>query len=342
MTHSKNTKQQENMVGSSETIRKTPDFYLFSHLVADQKVYTKPFDWSQIQPHMPQHLHKYSPQFLEWFVGFSEGDGSFFSSGDRLFFTITQKDPALLYKLRTQLGFGVICNDTQNPEIKRFTVTDRKWIRVLIHIFNGNLLLRKTQSRFTLWLQHWNQITGDTIECINRWDSSSVNPKHPDPGLRVNQNPQMSACWRQTSQVCQTGWLAGFLEAEGCFAAGFEKRKPVLRFILDQTGELEILAHLRLLLGDYGSVWIRKSTQEQNGNVKHHYRFETKHREEIENIIDYISRHPLRTKKRIVYVRWQKLYNRLDFIRDDQNITPKRQERMTRLVDEISNWAKKT
>jgi hypothetical protein len=95
------------------------------------------------------------------------------------------------------------------------------------------------------------------------------------------------------------------------------------------------------LLGDYGSLWIRKSTQEHNGNVKHHYGFETKHREGLEKIIEYISRHPLRTKKRIVYVRWQKLFNLLSLIRDDPEITPKRQERMTRLVDEISNWAKK-
>lgn len=326
-------------VGSSETIRKTPDFYEFSDLLLDQHKFTRPFDWSRVDQHLPQHVKKYSPQFLEWFVGFSEGDGSFLVSGNRMFFTITQKDPALLQKLRTELGFGVICNDTRNPEIKRLTVTNRKWILVLIHIFNGNLLLRKTQSRFALWVDHWNHITGDTIELVKRWDENPVTVKNPDHGFRGKQTHQVMTSWRESSQVWQTSWLAGFLEAEGCFAAGFETKKPVLRFLLDQTGELELLAHLRLLLGDYGSIWIRKTTLDKTGNPKHHYRFETKNREGLEQIIQYVKKHPLRTKKRIVFVRWQKLFHLLSLIRDETENTRKREERIARLVREITNWA---
>lgn len=330
-------------VGSSETIRKTPPFYTFSYLLQDQHIYTQPFDWSCIEQFMPQHKKKYSRHFLEWFVGFSEGDGSFIidSKNKRLFFTITQRDSALLKKLRTELGFGVICNDTKFPEIQRFTVTRRSHIKVLLHVFNGNLLLKKTQSRFALWLNYWNTITGETVQLRSRWTDTSLSTKQPESGFRLKQQQDVINSWRKNSQLWQTAWLSGFLEAEGCFAAGLEKNTPVLRFLLDQTGELEVLAHIRLLLGDYGTLWIRKSTPQQNGLDHYHYRFETKNREGLEQISKLITRFPLRTKKRIVYTRWQKLFRLLSLIRDEKSLTQKRKERIARLVQEIQNWAKK-
>lgn len=71
-TLTKNSKNSQSL-GSSETIRKTPNFYTFSDLVQDQKIFNQPFDWSCIQEFLPLHKKKYSPEFLEWFVGFSEG-----------------------------------------------------------------------------------------------------------------------------------------------------------------------------------------------------------------------------------------------------------------------------
>lgn len=346
MTKNKNntleTPESLDFVGSSETIRKTPNFYTFSHLLQDQKIYTQPFDWSCIQECLPLHKKNYSPKFLSWFIGFSEGDVSFIidCKNQRLFFTITQKDCALLHKIRTELGFGVICNDTKNPEIKRFTVTNRAHIKLLIHLFNGNLLLKKTQYRFTLWVSFWNKLTGETIQLRSRWLEASPSTLQPDNGLCLKQQHHIISSWREHSQLWQTAWLSGFLEAEGCFAVGFEKKSPVFRFILDQTGELEILAHIRLLLGDYGTIWVRKSTRDHHGVSQFHYRFETKHHAGLEQIIKIITRFPLRTKKRIVYFRWQKLFNLFSLIKDDKDVTTKRRERIARLVSEIKKWAK--
>lgn len=328
-------------VGSSETIRKTPDFYAYSHLFQDQKIYVQPFDWSCVKQFMPQQKKEYPPHFLEWFVGFSEGDGSFIVDlkNKRLFFTITQRDTALLQRIRTDLGFGIICNDTKYPEIKRFVVTRREQVQILLHIFNGNLLLKKTQSRFALWLHFWNQITGDTLELRSRWTDTTASKKVPDTGLRVKQDQDVINEWRRHSQVWQTAWLSGFLEAEGCFAAGMEGGSPTLRFILDQTGELELLAHIRLLLGDYGTIWIRKSTRLENGLDQYHYRFETKYQPSLEKIVELITRFPLRTKKRIVFTRWQKLLNLLSLIKNNKETTHKREFRIARLVSEIENWS---
>ena len=387
----KKTRIIQTKVGSSETIRKTPSLVpqlevsplqiekkntsisqfpvlfvdkknenisIYTSLCAEkhQGVFTHPFEWSHV--HGPQHIKHYSPDFLSWFVGFSEGDGSFIVSGNRLFFTITQKDPACLYRLRTELGFGIVCHDTQNPEIKRFQVTDRKWIKVLIHLFNGNLLLKKTTRRFTRWVDGWNRITGENIVVKSRWDSleeSSAYSQIREGSLRLKIYDDQILALRRDSQVWQTSWLAGFLEAEGCFAAGLvKKQNPVLRFILDQTGELEILTHVQLLLGDYGSVWVRKNTvktlqsvsfggQKETHRLESHYRFETKHLGGLQAIIEYITRHPLHTKKRIVFVQWKKLFNLLYVIRQERLkkkdvSAPKRAEKLDRLVHAIQAW----
>ena len=56
---------------------------------------------------------KYSKEYenlLIWFIGFSEGDGSWQSDlkNKRNFFIINQKDPKILYKVKKILGFGKI------------------------------------------------------------------------------------------------------------------------------------------------------------------------------------------------------------------------------------------
>jgi len=46
------------------------------------------------------------PKWLEWFIGFVEGDGSFFVTGGKLCFNITQKDIKVLHHIQEVLGFG--------------------------------------------------------------------------------------------------------------------------------------------------------------------------------------------------------------------------------------------
>ena len=310
------------IVGSSETIRKTP----FS-----PSLYTRPFDWTGITLHRPDHRPHYSPEFLEWFVGFSEGDGSFLVSGKRLFFTITQKDPACLYRLRTELGFGLVCHDTHNPEIKRFTVTDRKWIKVLIHLFNGNLLLKKTNRRFARWVTQYNHLTGEAIPVILRDDSAQKTNHDHSLGVSV-----------ENSLLWKTSWLVGFLEAEGCFFCYVRKPRNTmtLRFCLDQTDELELFEHLRHVFDGLGSLWIRKQ-----GPQGSHWRYQLESRAGIERLLTYLSGKKLRTRKNLAFVRWKKLHNLLEIVRSEKRegtfvYSEKRDLKMRRLLQEVNRHRK--
>lgn len=328
-----NTQIITQKVGSSETICKTPLY---------TQVFTQPFNFVTLINFIPQHIKpsNYSPEFLSWFIGFSEGDGSFIVGDDRLFFIITQKDVALLHRIRTQLGFGLICNDENYPEIKRYVVTDRSLIEILIHIFNGNLVLKKTTTRFSKWLDTYNRVTGQNIPMISRWNPDFLLlPETNFSNSREKLSLETIQYVRTHSVVWNSSWFTGFLEAEGGFSAvqrfkhkTDHEKTTEMRFLLDQTNELEVLTHIRDLLGDSGCIWIRKKSPE-----KIHYRFDLCNFEALNLLVKYLTSHPLRSKKKIVYVRWQKILNYLDLIQESKKqgtfvYSEKRQQRINRLV----------
>jgi hypothetical protein len=311
------TPPQRDGVGSSETIRKTPfqpgtDFQRETDFTNSPRspAHTH-FRWDGVKSHLPQHINSYPHHFLEWFVGFTEGDGSFIISRGRLFFSITQKDGAFLRRLRTLLGFGNICADKKYPGIERYTVTRRDQVKILIHLFNGNLLLKRSAKRFALWLGEYNRITGEEIPLLD--------PPEPflrvEPVLRVQRTtPHLGGGGgRESSLLWNTAWLAGFTDAEGCFTGSFSnsKRRIVLRFILDQTDELELFLHLRQILGR-GSISPRKW-----GERGVHYRYEVESVEVLGRLADYFSRRGLRTKKRVAFLRWRKVLNLLPVLQKE-------------------------
>ena len=145
----------QNSIGSSETTREPP-FYDTSNIHTSpfpltnvkqitrgdvkqtsstevlKECYNFDFD-NYIKYHQPEHKCKedisITIHFLEWFIGFAEGDGSFESrlaeGRPRISFTIVQKDSQLLYKLKKGLGFGSVSKDRS---FYRFRVDDKRGI----------------------------------------------------------------------------------------------------------------------------------------------------------------------------------------------------------------------
>ena len=92
----------------------------------------------------PQHKKKTQIRFLEWFIGFSEGDCTFHTWVDkgkkRAGFTIDQQDPKVLYWIKQQLGFGRVLACKKGW---RFQIWDKDGLLRLLCLFYGNLLLIK-------------------------------------------------------------------------------------------------------------------------------------------------------------------------------------------------------
>ena len=70
-------------------------------------------------------LHKYiDPNWLNWFIGFSEGDGGLHLYNKNFIFGLTQKEEDVLQEVKAILGFGKVYFD---PSVNayRYRVTKK-------------------------------------------------------------------------------------------------------------------------------------------------------------------------------------------------------------------------
>lgn len=250
--------------GSSETTREAPFF--------------------QFQFYMCPEHKKLDPSFLEWFIGFTEGDGCFLVRHDgkkpRLGFEIFQKDPALMHLIRTTLGYGrVYC--TQSIYWK-FSVSDKHGLQRLHSLFSGNLVLPKRILQFQQWCA--------VGEGLGFWPSTYDVPPRLTPfgGLMT------------------TAWFSGFAEAEGCFHAhvrAFTEDSLTIDRLFhvtqqDLAGERQVLECIGKFFASSARVRLAKAP-----NV---FRLTMKSSQSLALVSTYFTTFPLRGKKKRAFLRWQR------------------------------------
>lgn len=154
-------------------------------------------------------------------------------------------------------------------------------------LFNGNLLLEKTNTLFGLWLSARNLYSEKNIEKISR-----------------------NKGYEQT--FTRNGWLSGFIEKEGRFNArriidnrcllGFRVGP---HFILENCSEKPFLEKVQLFFKKG-----RIEKMKEGGNEEQQiYRFTCNHVKGHEKIIEYLESYPLRTLKKVSFLRWTSLCN---------------------------------
>jgi hypothetical protein len=86
-------------------------------------------------------------KFLEWFIGFVEGDGSFVVTGGKCVFSIHLHviDLPLLYKIQTELNMGNVYFKDNSATL---IIKANKDVATLIEIFNGNIFIEKRKIQF--------------------------------------------------------------------------------------------------------------------------------------------------------------------------------------------------
>jgi hypothetical protein len=98
-----------------------------------------------------------SEKFLTWFIGFTEGEGSFIRNkrGD-LAFVITQStlDIKVLEYIKETLGFGKVI--AQGATTSRYVTQSKVEIDIIISLFNGNIVLPSRQERFETFVNGFN------------------------------------------------------------------------------------------------------------------------------------------------------------------------------------------
>lgn len=218
-----------------------------------------------------------SPSFLEWLVGFTEGDGCFIvNSRGTSTFLITQStgDVPVLEYIRIILGIGPVMK--QGPRTSRYVVEDLANVTLLIALFNGNLVFPLKQASFVLFLEAFNKRSRtQVIEFI----SSLVNPTFDD------------------------FWLSGFTDAEDCFTCSFLGNSKAYRFryILAQLGQtnITVLTHITTLIGGvlrpHSKIGVNELTINGVRNM--------------ELVFKYFDTHSLFTKKAKSYQIWREVHS---------------------------------
>ena len=255
-----------------------------------------PYKFQNFYALIPSHKkpHQIPPAFLEWFIGFTEGDGSFICKEGRLNFVINQADLGLLQTIRTTLGFGIVRSYSQDGSVfARYTVGEKDGVRRLIHLFNGNIQLDKVQKRFEKWVHIHNTLSGENMKIL---------PKRKTTDISLN-----------------NAWLSGIFEAEGSFHARikesqvqyrgtkvpppnfpvrFQKRLYVKAYF-DQQFEFHSLRQVADLF-EVKNVSVRNIEQQ-------YYRVDFQSKLQVAKILDYFKKYPLKGRKADAYAIWKKI-----------------------------------
>ena len=240
-----------------------------------------------------------SDEWLTWFIGFSEGDGAFMTGKDeRLVFVLTQKETAILNHIHETLGIGRV---RTYGNYSRYRVDDKEGIRVLTSLFNGNLVLDKRKIQVKKWLDVLN------IEQINN-----------------NVTPSLS-----------NSWLAGFIDAEGCFNVTLFKRKAMalgyqvkLRFMIDQKDCLNTMLFIKDLLNLF--LTNRKLKE---GSVGVMHRIESNSFVKVPLIIEYLNKFKLKSKKQESFNKWVTVY---ELVKNKAHLTEKGLSEIRKLSKEVN------
>lgn len=227
--------------------------------------------------------------FLEWFIGFSEGEGSFIKAkrGD-LSFVITQSslDIEVLNYIKKNLGFGKVIKQSVKQNTHRFIVQDINNIYLICLIFNGNMVFPTRKARFLTFLSYLNErLIKNNFNTITPIDTCVI------PTLK-------------------DGWLSGITDGEGSFTCSLLSNSSAFkyRFILTQKWEANkyVLEHLLKIFNKYlieGSV------------VSHHadnvWELRINGLKNCKGLFIYFDSYSLRSKKKYSYLKWKDIYIRL-------------------------------
>ena len=235
---------------------------------------------SKFAEHLP-NFNLPSENFLTWFIGFTEGEGSFIvnNRGD-LCFVITQSttDIYILEFLKETLGFGKVIS--QSMTTSRYVTQNKKEIELLIHLFNGNLILPRRKEQFENFIKGFNIWVRKGRILLN-----PVEIKHTSilPSL-------------------DNSWLSGFTDGEGCFTCSINKDKGFsFNFNISQKWEqnIVILEHLCLLFN--GGIVSKHAMDNVN-----EFRIGGLHN--CKNVFPYFDNYPLITKKSTSYKAWKEIH----------------------------------
>lgn len=244
--------------------------------------------YSKFREYYP-NLKQPTNKFLEWFIGFSEGEGSFILAkrGD-LAFVVTQSttDVQSLNYIKDNFGFGKVIKQSIKQNTHRFVIQDTKNLFLICLLFNGNMVFPTRKARFLTFLSSFNEkLLKKNLTTIDALDIC-VTPSLND------------------------SWLSGITDGEGSFTCSLLSNSSAYRFryILTQKWEANkyVLEHIMNIFNECLAKGCVVPHSAQNvwelriNGVKN-----------CSGLFNYFDEYGLITKKKDSYLKWKLIHSRL-------------------------------
>lgn len=246
----------------------------------------KPF-YAKFKVYYP-NLTEPKKEFLEWFIGFTEGEGSFILAkrGD-LSFVITQstEDVQILYYIKNNLGFGQVIKQSIKGNTHRFVIQDKNNLFLICLLINGNMVFPSRNARFLTFLSTFN-------EKLLKLNLSIIIPK-------IN----------TILPTLNDSWLSGISDGEGCFTSSLLSNSSAyrIRYILTQKWESN-----KYVLEYISTLFNQGITSVYPHSAKNVYELRINGVKNIKNLFPYFDKYSLKTKKKESYNKWKILCQRLE------------------------------
>lgn len=220
--------------------------------------------------------------FLQWFIGFFEGDGSFVINNRNdlaIVLTQTTEDIQVLKKIQQEFGFGSVI--PQGKRTSRFIVQNLQDLYKILLLLNGNLVLPSRKKRLIKFLEHFNRkIPNKKVKSLRlvEYLPTEILPSFGD------------------------AWFSGFTDAEGCFTVSFLRGSSTyrIRYLVSQKGRenLPVLSHFILM---FGTGVIEAHSKKENFN------FMISGSKNCVKAYPYFEIFSLKTKKKESFALWKEV-----------------------------------
>ena len=228
--------------------------------------------------------------FLIWFIGFSEGDGSFTMAkrGD-LYFVITQAtvDIQILNYIKNNLGFGNVILQSIKTKSHRFIIQDLVNLHLICLLFNGNFVLPTRNAHFLIFVAYLNE------KFLKKKNKNNII------------YPILETCLPSLNDF----WLSGFTDAEGCFHVRLQLKNNSFVILYDLTQKWDIN---KPVLDHVLSIFSKNFKKPVGHVVKHSinnfWSLQIRGISNCYSIFNYFDMFQLKSKKKNSYIKWKYLY----------------------------------
>lgn len=249
--------------------------------------------------------------FLNWLIGFIEGDGCLrINNRKELSIILTQGEAnqEVLSLIQKTMNMGHLSK--QGPRVYRLAISRRSDIRLMIFLLNGNLILPSRKTKFNLFLTEFN------LKSMKKKDYAEI------PYMISKRLPSLSDTW-----------LLGFTEAEGCFTISLLSNSIAFRtrYIVSQKGDINIPVLSSLI------TLLKVGTLEGH-SAKDNYSYIVSGLKNVKLIYHYFDKYEFLGIKGTSYRLFKELNERLE---KGEHLDPDKREELKLLAKNINQESNK-